>query len=302
MLINNKKNNKKNKNNNNKDYSNLFNQLDNFINEEVKEKEDKDCCDNMNIISCMEHNVCENCGIINDDFCLEENTYNNGTFEKNKLNHTLKTYMTYSNKKNFKSIQYILKCDNYIYKEVEELKLKNRFDNLGLKQYLVFHCFSVYKELYDDYNVITRDNIKNALLLWIIEVVSKQDGTPLSDEDFFKYFKVLNVDINSYNYLIKKLITKLKKCEYEVYLDNLKELPESFLIFKDDIMKKMSMMDFIKTYNKLIKVRYKTTKISIEKKLFYLVIQDDISKKDFCIKYKISMNTFNKIDLGIKSI
>lgn len=263
------------------DTNNYFNALDNYFLKKKIKKPKNLCCDNQLLLKdnyCITCNYCGTIKVDNFDFVIP-NIYLNQKFH----NCTLINQST-----KFKNIRRLHHFQNYNYKEVTQNKsfvfIKNICELMGLSKTILEGAKIRYKEIFLDFQISSRSNIKNAMYCYCIFFSCEYYNYKVDVDELIKFAGIRKIH---YTKVLKKLekkniINPVKKINKLISIcnDNNIYVNKDELIFKYKILKK-----------KKIKINNNSLLLGI---IYDLI---EIDEKDFISIFKTTKITLDKFNL-----
>lgn len=262
-------------------YKQLFRVLDDFLGEQNKALDNLDCCINKYIRTDGIFDTCVSCGFMK--------PHNEVIIKKHFLNprFQLTTTIGYNNK--FKSVNRLHKWINYDYRENMSIRnykvIREMGQKLKLDNWIMDNACMIYKHIYIDNKISSRNKIKNSLFIYCLmksafyykkefNIISCIKDNGLSIENYNK--SLLKVDDENKLFLNPNMTIQHKKLT-----DN----------FDSDI----TLMDIIIEYNKNCgnknKKRLNDNSILIGSIYNLLDLEDD---KKFYKVFNITRTTIKK--------
>ena len=267
-----------------------FNQLDSILEEmninTHQYQEPKPCCDNPRIVHKTEWDVCVNCGTCMDltDIIIKRQFLNPryqlttsiGGGGKYKNVRRLHTWANYDYRENMA---------NRNYKEMRDMGYK-----LNLHQKIMDNACYIYKGIYINKNVSSRNKIKRSLYVYCIY---------RSCMDYKKSINIIDLlnenelSIDNYNKAISKVEDENKLFLNVNMIDKMKIATDNWDI-------DFTLMDLITLYNKNIriskgnKLKLNNNSILIGSIYVLLKIEENKEEKKFLKQYNITFTTIKK--------
>ncbi len=263
-------------------YKTLFKQLDDFIGIKPPSEIDRRCCEKPRIRTDGIHDTCVNCGTMN--------PYNEIIIKKHFLNpkYQLSTCIGYNNK--FKPVLRLHKWINYDYRENMANRNYNEIREIGSKlkldPWVLDNACMIYKKIYIDDNISSRNKIKKSLFIYCL---SKSCYNYNIDFDIIKTLKDNKLSIKNYN----KSLLKIKDVS-KLFLN-----PNMVLLYKklkDNFDTQIKAMDIIIEYNKNCNMGRNKKRLNNNSILIgsiYNLLNLDCDKK-FYKTFNITKTTINK--------
>ena len=263
------------------DYSNYFEELNNYE-EEQKEEIIEDCCDNKQIIIDEPNNleICESCGnaikyyeLIQENYLTQTNPY-----------YKLTSVIPYSNK--YKSLHRLQKWGNYSYEENTALVSYKDIRKIGLEleinNEIINNAIQLYKNFYIHEKISTRNKIKQALYIYCLFYYSFENN-------FFNIFEVLK----KYNLTIANFNKAIVRTKFEEYF--LQQNMINYInIIKKNYNIEYELQNIILLYNEYLKKKTKFNSNTILVLVFYDLLKIT-NKNEFFKLFNISKSTLKKI-------
>jgi hypothetical protein len=285
------------------DYSDLFNTLDDYINDNDKcndnnKIEYKCLCGNIHKQQIIHDNykyICEKCGCVLEydecDFNTYEDKFKSKPNTLNPYNNSIFYPKIYGYNNKFKSLQRLCKWKNHSYTQKELNKSYNIIEKLWDKIdiYVSNKIKNYSKLLYNEYYL--KQQIKSKVEIRTGVYIFCIIKTLLHYEIEFDIFDILF----SFDYKIIKFNKVIKKLDETLYIHyDLKYYYDIVILYND-----ISFKDFITKYNNNI-VFKKTHKVNINNEkiligMLYLYIRKSFDKKEFVKVFNISSTTFRKV-------
>ena len=261
----------------NKNHKELFNDLDEFINNRFppNQKVVYQCCNNKEVIlsiSLLKY-VCCNCGIVADE------PYTKDFYDRFKNPLFVKTIIPYRPKT--RHLSRLSKWTNYSYKEVVlDKNLKYIDSKLGhLDRDNILFSKVLFKQIFPKMKI--RAKIKDALIVYCYYTTSLALDKNVEIDDLLKIFKI---SIKNYNDLNNKL-----ECNKMYYFNNL----NNYLIRTNLYDKKNKI---IKLYNLFLSTTSKRfMKKSVILGIIYKLVDDEKLKKKFFKIFDINKSSIKNI-------
>ena len=221
-----------------------FRQLDAYLETRfpTKERIIKPCCDNKQLRFNEIHKVCINCGrmYLDDDEIIIKQQFLNPRYQ-------LTTAIGYSNK-NLKSIYRLHKWLNYDYREnmanKNYIEIREIGNKLNLNHKILNNACYIYKTIYIDQNISSRNKIKRSLYIYCL---FRSCLDYHKDYDIIQSLKDNNLSIENYN----KSLLKVKD-ENKLFLNP--NMTIQFKKLKDNWTTDITLKDIILKYNDISKI------------------------------------------------
>lgn len=261
------------------------------------------CCESPSIFHEDVYRVCRNCARIfmhpEEDICFS-----------NQLNpkYQLTTAIAYSNK-NMRDVYRIHKWLSYDYRENKANEqyyfIREIGEKFDMNERMLDNACYIYKSIYIDENVSSRDRVKYALYIYCIkktfdrfnksfDIIRALEDTTLPKKDKLGHITYVSLTIKNYNDAISKV-----KDDDKLYLNE--NIPSMFRLMKKNFSTNINMNDIIKEYNKNYKtckekgIRLNNNSLLVGSIYILLNLNDD---KEFFNTFNITGTTikkFNKI-------
>ena len=267
-----------------------FKQLDKILDDAninpIKEIEIIPCCDNKRIIHTDEWDVCISCGL-----CLDPTDI---IIKRQFLNPRYQMTTSIGGGGKYKNVRRLHSWANYDYRENmanrNYKEMRDIGNKLNLHQKVMDNACYIYKGIYINKNVSSRNKIKRILYVYCIykscmEYKRKLDIISLLGEN--------DLSIDNYNKAISKVEDEDKLFLNVNMMDKMK-------IAKDNWDIKFTLMDLITLYNKNIKIskgnklKLNNNSILIGSIYILLKIEENKEEKKFLKQYNITFTTIKK--------
>lgn len=220
------------------------------------------CCEDM--IHEVYHNqqtkVCINCGLVSS----YQEHINQNTRLNNKYNLST-TVSTFNNK--YKTLNKLNNWFNYDYKENTLMKSCDEIEkickNFNLNKIIKKAKF-LYKNIYIDNNITSRNKIKNALYIYSIYLICKKNNIEIDLDDLLVYS---NIKLNHFMKAISKLKTiedEYKISKYDYFPNNkLKNMYQEIVSKGYKLNKKIVLETYYNLYENRVDMKLNITSINI---------------------------------------
>lgn len=264
-------------------YRELFDKLDKFIGDTTTYVTEDRCCENPVIRNDGIMETCINCGSMN--------PYNEDIIKKSFLNprYQLSTNIGYNSK--YKNINRLHKWINYDYREnmanrnYEEMRgIANK---LELDDWVINNACMIYKNIYIDKNISSRNKIKRSLFVYCL---FKSCMFYNKDFDIIQTLKDNNLSIENYN----KSLLKVEDDD-KLFLNS--NMMIYYKKMNDNFDTNITLSNIINEYNRVCKIekknewRLNNNSILIGSIYNLLNLEDD---KKFYKTFNITKITINK--------
>ncbi len=267
-----------------------FNQLDSILDEmninPKKEIEPIPCCDNRRIIHGTEWDVCINCGT-----CIDPHEI---IIKRQFLNPRYQMTTAIGSGGKYKNVRRLHTWANYDYRENmanrNYKEIRDIGNGLNLHQKVLDNACFIYKSIYINKNVSSRNKIKRSLYIYCLARSCVEYHLTF---DIIKMLGENGLSIDNYN----KAISKVED-ENKLFLNV--NMVDKMKIAKDNWDIKFTLINIIELYNKNIRIskgaKLKLNNNSILIGSIYVLL--DISKnkedKKFLNLYNITFTTIKK--------
>ena len=280
--------NKRKEKNEEKKYDKYLELLD-MDNKKIETVKLTNCCQNREMIDDFVNNfsVCKNCGITETrQEILFEPNYRNPKFKMSTTMTYMKKYYKLYRLHMWANHDYKENNANNNYTEIEAI-----CKNMSIANIVYQQACNLYKKIYIDDEISSRDNIKRCMYIYCIYRASIKYGEqPL---DIFEMLKKCKLKTDNYN-------KATNKCEVKLLInDNMKDtITKIKEIYSLDIIQH----EFIERYNKLMdKLQEKCSRINKNTLLIitaFIMIEEKLNKrirkKQFLEQFNISETTLLK--------